>query len=195
MPDLKGTPPDRSSSARPAAPVDTLSPGLSLDRIGQALAAFYDDLIAEGVPEHLASLVRNVRPEPAAPVKSDWMALVVEDDEATRQLAEALLSDTDLGVIGCDNAEAALAIMQEQGGRVALVFADVRLAGPMDGLQLAAAITLLWPTARMVVTSGRRAERPANLPPQAVFIPKPWRPFDLLVEAERATTERQPIVP
>ncbi|MCJ2034639.1 response regulator [Methylobacterium sp. J-068] len=168
---------------------------MSLDRIGQALAAFYDDLIAEGVPEHLATLVRQVQPEPAATPKSGRVALVVEDDEATRNLAEALLGDTDLSVVGCDSAEAALAIMRERGGEVALVFADVRLAGPMDGLQLAAAIALLWPTARMVVTSGRRAERPANLPPQAVFIPKPWRPFDLLVEAERATTERQPIVP
>lgn len=195
MPDPKGTTPDRLPSVPPATPVDTLSPSLSLDRIGQALAAFYDDLVAEGVPEHLASLVRKVQPEPAARPKSDRLALVVEDDEATRHLAEALLGDTDLGVIGCDSAEAALAIMQEKGGQVALVFADVRLAGPMDGLQLAAAIALLWPTARMVVTSGRRAERPTNLPPQAVFIPKPWRPFDLLVEAERATSERQPIVP
>ncbi|WP_264051378.1 response regulator [Methylobacterium flocculans] len=167
---------------------------MSLNRIGQALAAFYDDLIAEGVPEHLAGLVRQVQPEAAAQPKSGRIALVVEDDEATRHLAEALLGDTDLEVIGCDSAEAALAIMRERGGRVALVFADVRLAGPMDGLQLASAIALLWPTARMVVTSGHRADRPGALPPQAVFIPKPWRPFDLLVEAERATTERQPIV-
>jgi CheY-like chemotaxis protein len=193
--DPKGPTPDRSPPARPALLGDSLSPGLSLDRIGQALAAFYDDLIAEGVPEHLATLVRQVQPEPGAKPKSDRLALVVEDDEATRHLAEALLGDTDLGVIGCDSAEAALAIMRDQGGRVALVFSDVRLAGPMDGLQLASAIALLWPTARVVVTSGRRAERPPDLPPQAIFIPKPWRPFDLLVEAERATTERQPIVP
>ncbi len=191
MTDSKGPAPTHSLSA---PPVDTLTPGLSLNRIGQALAAFYDDLIAEGVPEHLAGLVRQVQPEAAAQPKSGRIALVVEDDEATRHLAEALLGDTDLEVIGCDSAEAALAIMRERGGRVALVFADVRLAGPMDGLQLASAIALLWPTARMVVTSGHRADRPGALPPQAVFIPKPWRPFDLLVEAERATTERQPIV-
>lgn len=195
MPDPNGTLPDGSASPRPFPLADTLSPGLSLDRIGQALAAFYDDLIAEGVPEHLATLVRKVQPEPETRAKSGRLALVVEDDAATRQLAEALLGDTDLGVIGCDSAEAALTIMREKGGSVVLVFADVRLAGPMDGLQLAAAVTLLWPMARMVVTSGRRTQRPSNLPPQAVFIPKPWRPFDLLVEAERATTEPQPIVP
>lgn len=201
MHDPKGTLPD---STTPAS--DTLTPGLSLDRIGQALAAFYDDLIAEGVPEHLASLVRQVRqpdPEPVVAVpereatarKSGRIALVIEDDAATRALAEMLLEETELRVIGCDSAEAALTLMRERGGDVSLVFTDVRLAGAMDGLQLAAAIGLLWPTARVVVTSGRRTERPATLAPQAIFIPKPWRPFDLLVEAERATTESQPIVP
>lgn len=192
MPDPKNLKPDRPTFT---PPVDTLTPGLSLDRIGQALASFYDDLIAEGVPEHLAALVRQVQPDTPAKPRSGRLALVVEDDAATRQVAEALLGDTDLDVIGCDSAEAALAVMREQGGRVALVFTDVRLAGPMDGLQLASAVALLWPTARMVVTSGRRMDRPANLPPQAVFIPKPWRPFDLLAEAERAATEPQPIVP
>ncbi|NEU10979.1 response regulator [Methylobacterium sp. BTF04] len=182
-----------------------MTPGLSLDRIGQALASFYDDLIAEGVPEHLAGLVRQVRQPDPDPIvaprkpattapKSGRLALVVEDDAATRALAEMLLEETELGVLGCDSAESALTLMREHSGEVALVFADVRLAGAMDGLQLAAAIALLWPTVRVVVTSGRRAERPATLSPQAVFIPKPWRPFDLLVEAERATTETQPIV-
>ena len=52
MPDSKNLKPDRPTFT---PPVDTLTPGLSLDRIGQALASFYDDLIAEGVPEHLAA--------------------------------------------------------------------------------------------------------------------------------------------
>lgn len=211
MNDPKDTSPDptaldRAPARREAAALDTLSPGLSLDRIGQALASFYDDLVAEGVPEHLAGLVRQVRqpdPVPAAPAqasvatarKSGRLALVVEDDPPTRALAEMLLEETELGVIGCDSAEAALAIMRERGGDVSLIFADVQLAGAMDGLQLASAVVLLWPTVRMVVTTGRRTRRPDTLAPQAVFIPKPWRPFDLLVEAERATTETQPIVP
>lgn len=205
-PSPEPAPPDLATNSCDGAAMDTLTPGISLDRIGQALASFYDDLVAEGVPEHLAGLVRQVRqpdPEPVAPVrtavptprKSGRLALVVEDDESTRALAEMLLEETELGVIGCDSAEAALTIMRERGGEVSLIFADVRLAGAMDGLQLASAVVLLWPTVRMVVTSGRRTARPDTLPPQAVFIPKPWRPFDLLVEAERATSETQPIVP
>lgn len=190
MPDSKNLKPDRPTFT---PPVDTLTPGLSLDRIGQALASFYDDLIAEGVPEHLAALVRQVQPDTPAKPRSGRLALVVEDDAATRQVAEALLGDTDLDVIGCDSAEAALRVLQERGGDVALVFADVRLAGAMDGLQLAHAVATLWPRARLVITSGHGVSRP-DLPPEAVFIQKPWRPLDVLVEAERASGEPQPPV-
>ncbi|GJD29848.1 hypothetical protein PMNALOAF_1088 [Methylobacterium adhaesivum] len=201
--DPNGTPP-RSRRDGHGGPADTLTPSLSLDRIGQALASFYDDLIAEGVPEHLAALVRQVRapehaPRAAAPAalsaKSGKFALVVEDEATVRAMAEALLEETELGVLGCDSAEAAIEIMRQRGGDVALVFADVHLAGVMDGVQLASAIALLWPTTRLVVTSGQRAERPSALAPQAVFIPKPWRPLDLLGEVERARVAPQPLLP
>ena len=185
---------------------DTLSPGVPLDQIGQTLASFYDNLIAEGVPEHLATLVRRVRqadaavaaprdgPSPAETAQPQQsLALVVEDEPDIRELAEALLEETDLDVIGCDSAEAALAVLRERGGDVAMVFADVRLAGAMDGLQLARAVATLWPRARLVITSGHGVRRP-ELPGEAVFIPKPWRALDVLLEAERATSQPAPPV-
>lgn len=187
---------------------NSLNPGLSLDRIGQALAAFYDDLVAEGVPEHLASLVRQVRPIEAAPVvptedtivaampgKTGRIAIIVEDEAATRSLAESLFEATELEAVGCDSAEGALDILRSRGNDVALVFADIRLAGKMDGLQLANAVATLWPRTRMVVTSGRALVKPSDLPAQVVFIPKPWRPAAVLVEAGLATSETSPIVP
>ncbi|XAP12236.1 response regulator [Methylobacterium fujisawaense] len=179
---------------------DTLSPGIPLDQIGQTLASFYDDLVSEGMPEHLAALVRRVRQTEddrvaaagpvavAAETDPRRVALVVEDDPAIRALAETLLEETELDVVGCDSAEAALSVLQARGGDVALVFADVRLAGHMDGLQLARAVATLWPRARLVITSGHGLPRP-EMPPEAVFIAKPWRPLDVLVEAERATSD------
>ncbi len=192
------------AGARHVPALDTLTPGVPLDQIGQTLASFYDDLVAEGVPEHLAALVRRVRqaepapeaaeaaPAPAA-AEAKRIALVVEDEPQIRALAETLLEETELAVIGCDSAEAALRVLQERGGDVALVFADVRLAGAMDGLQLAHAVATLWPRARLVITSGHGVSRP-DLPPEAVFIQKPWRPLDVLVEAERASGEPPPPV-
>lgn len=183
-------------------PIDTLTPEIPLDRIGETLASFYDSLVAEGVPEHLAVLVRKVRQSeveaapPAAPEaapRAERLALVVEDDREVRSLAEALLEETELVVVGCDSAEAALAVLQARGGDVALVFADVRLAGAMDGIQLARAVATLWPRARLVVTSGHCVDRP-DIPVEAVFIQKPWRALDVLVEAERAAGEPRPPV-
>ncbi|MEG9528667.1 MAG: response regulator, partial [Hyphomicrobiales bacterium] len=165
-----------------------------------------DELVSEGVPEHLAALVRRVRqtentttaqettgPATAPASEVPRVALVVEDDPEVRALAETLLEETELEVVGCDSAEAALSVLQARGGDVALVFADVRLAGEMDGLQLARAVATLWPRARLVITSGHGLERP-ELPSEAVFIAKPWRALDVLVEAERAAAEPAPPV-
>ena len=187
-----GSPSDRRGNAGRSWAADPLMPGLPLDQIGQALASTYDTLIAEGVPEHLAALVRRVeQPRRDAATR---LAIVVEDEPEIRALAEALLQETELHVIGCDSAERALAVLQERGGDVALVFADIRLAEEMDGIQLAQAVATLWPRARLVVTSGAACERSGEIPPQAIFIPKPWRALDVLVEAERAASDPSPAV-
>lgn len=195
----------KHQTSAPLPLTDTLTPGIPLDQIGRTLASFYDNLVSEGVPEHLAGLVRRVRQteadEPAqretgaaaAAAAQPRVALVVEDDPQIRALAEALLEETELVVVSCDSAEGALSVLQARGGDVALVFADVRLAGRMDGLQLARAVATLWPRARLVVTSGHDLPRP-ELPQEAVFIAKPWRALDVLVEAERAATEPAPPV-
>ncbi|WP_147046909.1 response regulator [Methylobacterium gnaphalii] len=168
---------------------------MPLDQIGQALASAYDALVAEGVPEHLAALVRQVKHSDLDSVsKCGRLALVVEDDPDVRGLAETLLEETELSVVGCDSAEEALSVLRESGGDVALVFADIRLAGQMDGIQLANAVATLWPKARLVVTSGVAPERCDEIPDRAVFIPKPWRPIDVLVEAGRAASEAPPAV-
>lgn len=199
MRDSKGAPSDGAGPrpGRDGAP-DPLLPGMPLDQIGEALASCYDDLISEGVPEHLAGLVRRVRQTGASgrdrEGASRRLALVVEDEPDVRALAEALLEETELGVVGCDSAERALGILQECGGDVALVFADIRLAGEMDGVQLARAIATLWPKTRLVVTSGVAPERPAEIPEHAVFIPKPWRALDVLVHAERAADDPPPAI-
>lgn len=121
----------------------------------------------------------------AMPDSSSPVALVVEDDAAVRDLATAVLEETELGVIACESAEAALSVLERPDVTVALLFADVRLPGDMDGISLAEAVGRRWPDVRVVVTSG--ATRDARLPVQAVYMQKPWRALDVLVQAERAT--------
>lgn len=122
------------------------------------------------------------------------IGLVVEDDPEVRELAVALLEETKLDVAEVESADAALTYLQEHGGEVALIFADVRLPGSMDGVQLAKAVYKLWPTIRIVLTSGAASTSLDGLPEVVTFMPKPWRGLDVLVQAEKAVHQPQPPV-
>ena len=63
--------------------------------------------------------------------------LIVEDDLDLRHLTAALLADEQLETIECESAEAALATMLMRGRDIDMIFADVRLPGAMDGIDLA----------------------------------------------------------
>lgn len=122
------------------------------------------------------------------------VALIVEDDPDVRDLAATLLEETELDVVEVESADAAVAYLQERGGEVAMLFADVCLPGDMDGVQLAKAACTRWPTMRIVLTSGDPGTVSGGLPDGVTFMPKPWRGLDVLVEAERAMDRAQPRV-
>ncbi len=117
------------------------------------------------------------------------IAQVIEDQPEVRNLAAAILEETDLDVAEAASAEEALAFLDERGPEVAMMFVDVKLPGRMDGVDLARIAAESWPWIRSVVTSGAM-DRPLNdLPRAARFMPKPWRALDVLVEAERAAAQ------
>jgi CheY-like chemotaxis protein len=114
------------------------------------------------------------------------IALIVEDDPDLRELAAALLEETDLKVVECATAEEALVTMCTHGNEVALIFADIRLPGLIDGIDLARKARALWPRVRIIVTSGNPGNRIDALPENAIYMQKPWRALEVLMEAERA---------
>jgi CheY-like chemotaxis protein len=114
------------------------------------------------------------------------LALIVEDDAELRWLTAALLEESELDIIECESAEAALATMLIRGKDVALIFADLRLPGVMDGVDLAREVKIRWPHLTVVVTSGNPGERLEQLPAGVIYMPKPWQPLNVLVVAERA---------
>lgn len=119
--------------------------------------------------------------------------LVVEDDADLRGLMIELLSEAGMETMDCESAEAALALMLIHGRKIAVVLTDVRLPGPMDGLDFAREIKLRWPSLPVVLTSGYGRERIAELPSNCVFLPKPWRSEEIvsLVEQALASAERR----
>lgn len=114
------------------------------------------------------------------------IALVVEDDHDQRALVAMLLEEADFEVIECDSAEAALAVMDLKGDRVTMLFADIRLAGGMDGVELVQILKAQFPRLAIIVTSGNPGDRLEALPTSAVYLAKPWQALDLLMRAERA---------
>jgi two-component system cell cycle response regulator CpdR len=111
------------------------------------------------------------------------IALVVEDDVLQRELVVCLLEESEMGVIECQSAEEALYVLEKLGGCVSMMFTDVKLAGEIDGVELAHFATRRYPNIRVIVTSGLAL--PKSLPERAMFMPKPWLPLDVLREAGR----------
>lgn len=112
--------------------------------------------------------------------------LVVEDEPDERFLASALLEETGFRVIEAETAERALAILNDHGDEVSVVFSDVRTPGPIGGFELARIIGVTWPRVRVLLTSGDAGDQPSDLRVSATFIPKPWRAPDILAWVEEA---------
>ena len=113
--------------------------------------------------------------------------LIVEDDAELRSLTAALLEDEEIDTIECESAEAALAVMLIGGQEVAMIFADIRLPGVMDGVDLSWEVKLRWPLLPIILTSGHPLERIRELPPGVAYMPKPWQPLNVLIAAEQAS--------
>jgi CheY-like chemotaxis protein len=80
--------------------------------------------------------------------------LIVEDDAELRNVTAALLEDEQLDTVECESAEAALAVMLMHERDISMIFADVRLTGAMDGVDLAWEVRQRWPTKRASSRSG-----------------------------------------
>ncbi len=89
-----------------------------------------------------------------------------------------------MGVIQCESAEAAITVLDRIGPLLTMLYTDVSLAGKVDGIELARIARENYPQIHVIVASGYALNK--DLPEQALFMPKPWRPLDLLREAERA---------
>lgn len=121
------------------------------------------------------------------------LVLVLEDDPDMREMAVALLEETVLDVVTCDTGDDAVALLRDRGAEVAMVFTDVSLPGTMDGVDLARAVQTLWPSIRLVVTSGQASVHVEALPDDVVYMQKPWHALDVLVQVDCAV--RRPSLP
>jgi CheY-like chemotaxis protein len=103
-----------------------------------------------------------------------------------RGLTAKLLDEGEFDTIECESAEAALATMLIRGRDIAMIFADIKLPGVMDGIDLACEVKMRWPLLPVILTSGLPRERVRDLPLGVDYIAKPWQPLNVPIAAERA---------
>jgi len=106
--------------------------------------------------------------------------LVVEDHKEVRALAQSLLEDLGHEAIVAANAESALAVLRSDTP-IDLLFCDVVLGGPIDGVKLAEFARDLRPGLKVLLTSGYPDQVQARTSGMA-FIGKPYQQADLAAE-------------
>jgi CheY-like chemotaxis protein len=123
--------------------------------------------------------------------KATPIALIVEDDPDLREVAAAVLQQTDLRIVACEDSEEAFATLCKHGENVAFIFTDIHLPGILDGVDLVRRVGVLWPRVTVIVTSGDAGARRESLPDGIVYLQKPWVAADVLMQAWRATLRAQ----
>lgn len=99
--------------------------------------------------------------------------LLVEDQFELRDLLADVLQEMGMQVRTADDGEAALQILEEFPCDV--LFSDIHMPGPINGLDLASRVMQARPQARVILSSGHPRFQLAPLPPGAHFLQKPFR--------------------
>lgn len=99
--------------------------------------------------------------------------LLVEDEVLIRMEAEYVLEDQGYKVLPATNAAEALEIL-DKVPKVDVLFTDVKMPGPMDGLDLAWMVHERWPWIRLIIASGHADLTEADLPNDGKFFRKPY---------------------
>jgi len=99
--------------------------------------------------------------------------LLVEDQFELRDLLADVLQEMGMQVRTADDGEAALQILEEFPCDV--LFSDIHMPGPINGLDLATRFMQAQPQARVILSSGHPRFQLAPLPPGAHFLQKPFR--------------------
>src|SRR5215212_11365532 len=122
------------------------------------------------------------------------IVLLVEDEALLRMFAaDVLREEGPFKVIEAASADEALTVLEATAADVRAVVTDVEMPGPLDGFTFTRIVKQAWPHVGVVVVSGRKAPSPNDLPEQAHFITKPYRPA-ALVEAVRSVLAPEPIL-
>ena len=119
-------------------------------------------------------------------MEDNYVVLIVEDDALLAETALQVINEAGLIAFAVDSVDAAIDYLKDHSGKVAAMFADIRLKGSLNGVELAAFVAVRWPEIAICVTSGVALHRPYQLPKSASFMPKPWNPLEVVSFVKQA---------
>ena len=118
-------------------------------------------------------------------------AVVIEDNSLLAELlGNHLEEQLQWACTRFDNADDALVHLLQCQEAPALVVTDHLMPGQLRGGELAQMLLQRWPELPMVITSGYGYEITTPLPPQVIFLQKPWT-LDEMDSAVRLARARQ----
>lgn len=91
---------------------------------------------------------------PTIPAVPPGRALIVEDEEAVRDVAAAQVRSLGYDVVAVDGFDAAVAVLEARARDIDVVFSDLMLGSGPDGLALADSVRRRWPDIPVLLTSG-----------------------------------------
>jgi DNA-binding NtrC family response regulator len=109
------------------------------------------------------------------------LILIVEDEPMIRDFVQEILEfEGGFRAESVENADQALEYLEQHANDVSLLLTDVRMPGTMDGIALANLVAAKWSSMPIVVMSGHGTPGSDQLPPDVLFIAKPWTISQLL---------------
>lgn len=112
------------------------------------------------------------------------LVLVVEDEALIRMNAVDMLEDAGFQTVEAADASSALDMLGRHP-EVKVLFTDINMPGPIDGLDLARRVNQRHPHVHLILTSGKVRPSVGEIPSDGTFIAKPYgeRAFIDLVRA------------
>ena len=102
------------------------------------------------------------------------VVVVAEDEWIIREIAVEVLTEAGFTVIEAADGASALSAIAQRSAEVSALFTDIRMPGPIDGIELARRARALVPRLAILVASGHAMPHARELPLGSQFLAKPY---------------------
>ena len=114
--------------------------------------------------------------------------LIVDDEPLIRMYAADGLTDAGFQVFEAQDAAEAMVVLI-QHDEIGVLFTDINMPGPLDGLELARRVHEVRPEIQLIITSGKERPTKVQIPDHGDFLQKPYN-VDAVQKLIRLASDR-----